>query len=67
MNVHNNARLTPRGREILISRLQRGERPQDPWYYPTWRTSEFEMSAMWGNGGHVPVIAGAWLPPCSPP
>ena len=29
MNVHNNARLTPRGREILISRLQRGERPRD--------------------------------------
>jgi len=29
MNVHNNARLTPRGREILISRLERGERPHD--------------------------------------
>ena len=29
MNIHNNARLTPRGREILISRLQRGERPWD--------------------------------------
>jgi hypothetical protein len=25
MNVHKNARLTPRGREILISRLERGE------------------------------------------
>ncbi len=25
MNVHKNARLTPCGREILISRLQRGE------------------------------------------
>ncbi len=24
MNVHNNARLTPRGREILVSRLERG-------------------------------------------
>ena len=29
MNVHNNARLTPRGREILISRLERGESPHD--------------------------------------
>ena len=29
MNVHKNARLTPRGREILISRLERGENPQD--------------------------------------
>ncbi len=29
MNVHNNARLTPRGRELLISRLKRGEHPQD--------------------------------------
>ena len=29
MNVHNNARLTPRGREILVSRLERGEHPHD--------------------------------------
>ena len=29
MNVHKNAVLTPRGREILISRLERGERPMD--------------------------------------
>ncbi len=29
MNVHKNARLTPRGREILISRLKRGEHPMD--------------------------------------
>jgi len=29
MNTHNNARLAPRGREILISRLERGERPRD--------------------------------------
>lgn len=29
MNVHKNARLTPRGREILISRLERGEHPLD--------------------------------------
>jgi transposase-like protein len=29
MNVHKNARLTPRGREILISRLERGARPLD--------------------------------------
>ncbi len=29
MNVHKNARLTPCGREILISRLERGESPQD--------------------------------------
>ena len=29
MNVHKNARLTPRGREILISRLERGEPPTD--------------------------------------
>ncbi|MCH7937970.1 MAG: helix-turn-helix domain-containing protein [Proteobacteria bacterium] len=29
MNVHKNARLTLRGREILISRLERGKHPQD--------------------------------------
>ena len=29
MNIHKNARLTPRGREVLISRLQRSERPSD--------------------------------------
>ncbi len=29
MNIHKNARLTPRGREILISRLERGEHPWD--------------------------------------
>ena len=29
MNVHKNARLTPKGRELLIARLERGERPQD--------------------------------------
>ncbi len=29
MNNHKNARLTPRGREILISRLERGEHPLD--------------------------------------
>ena len=29
MNVHKNAGLTPRGREILISRLERGEHPID--------------------------------------
>ena len=29
MNIHENARLTPRGREILISRLHRGEHPAD--------------------------------------
>ncbi len=29
MNIHKNARLTPRGREILISRLERGEHPVD--------------------------------------
>ena len=29
MNIHKNARLTPRGREILISRLERGEPPLD--------------------------------------
>ena len=29
MNVHKNARLTPRGREIFISRLERGKHPQD--------------------------------------
>ena len=29
MNIHKNARLTPRGREVLISRLTRGEHPQD--------------------------------------
>jgi transposase InsO family protein len=29
MNVHENAGLTPRGREMLISRLERGEHPMD--------------------------------------
>ena len=29
MNIHNNARLTPKGREILISRLERAEHPSD--------------------------------------
>jgi|TARA_B100000315_G_scaffold78647_1_gene72024 transposase InsO family protein len=29
MNVHKNARLTPKGRELLIERLARGERPCD--------------------------------------
>ena len=29
MNIHKNARLTPRGREILIARLERGEHPLD--------------------------------------
>jgi transposase InsO family protein len=29
MNVHENARLTPKGRELVIERLERGERPSD--------------------------------------
>ncbi len=29
MNVHKNARLTPRGRGVLVSRLERGEHPGD--------------------------------------
>lgn len=29
MNVHKNARLTPKGRELLIARLERGEHPGD--------------------------------------
>ena len=29
MNNHNNARLTPKGRELLIARLERGEHPHD--------------------------------------
>ena len=29
MNVHKNARLTARGREVMIERLLRGERPAD--------------------------------------
>ncbi|MCP4823235.1 MAG: IS481 family transposase [Shimia sp.] len=29
MNIHKNARLTPKGREILIGRLERGEHPSD--------------------------------------
>jgi len=29
MNMHQNARLTPKGRELLIARLVRGERPSD--------------------------------------
>ena len=29
MNIHQNAQLTPRGRAILVSRLDRGEHPVD--------------------------------------
>ncbi len=29
MNMHQNARLTPKGRELLIERLERGEHPED--------------------------------------
>ncbi len=29
MNVHTNARLTPKGRELMIERLGRGEHPID--------------------------------------
>lgn len=29
MNIHKNARLTPKGREVLVARLDRGERPED--------------------------------------
>ena len=29
MNIHKNARLTPKGRELLIARLERGEHPDD--------------------------------------
>ncbi len=29
MNIHKNARLTVKGRELLISRLERGEHPMD--------------------------------------
>ena len=29
MNVHKNARLAPCGREVLVSRLERGEHPRD--------------------------------------
>ncbi|WP_156892502.1 hypothetical protein [Salaquimonas pukyongi] len=29
MNIHKNARLTPKGREILIERLERGEHPRE--------------------------------------
>lgn len=29
MNIHKNARLTPKGRELLVKRLERGERPID--------------------------------------
>jgi transposase InsO family protein len=29
MNLHHNARLTPKGRELLIERLERGEHPED--------------------------------------
>ena len=28
MNMHQNARLTPKGREVLIRRLERGEHPR---------------------------------------
>ncbi len=29
MNIHQNARLTPKGRELLVKRLERGEHPHD--------------------------------------
>ena len=29
MNMYRNARLTPKGRELLIQRLERGEQPED--------------------------------------
>ena len=29
MNMHHNARLTPKGRELLFQRLERGEHPED--------------------------------------
>jgi len=29
MNIHKNARLTPKGRELLVKRLERGEHPDD--------------------------------------
>ncbi len=29
MNIHKNARLTPKGRELLMARLERGERPTE--------------------------------------
>ena len=29
MNIHKNARLTPKGRELLVRRLERGEHPMD--------------------------------------
>ncbi len=29
MNMHKDARLTPKGRELLIERLERGEHPTD--------------------------------------
>jgi len=29
MNIHKNARLTPKGRELMIARLERGEHPHD--------------------------------------
>lgn len=29
MNIHKNARLTPKGRALLIARLERGEHPYD--------------------------------------
>ena len=29
MNMHENARLTPKGREVLVRRLERGERAVD--------------------------------------
>ena len=30
MNVHKNARPTPRGREVVVSRLERGDAPDAP-------------------------------------
>lgn len=29
MNMHRNARLTPKSRELVIARLERGEHPRD--------------------------------------
>jgi len=54
MNVHKNAWLTPKGREILISRLERGEHLED-------------VATAMGVSAATASTAGAiWTPPGRP-
>lgn len=76
MNIHNNARLTVKGRELLISRLERGEHPVDVASAMgvsvrtvfKWRKRflDGELEAALANGGcgrDVPLVIGAKIDP----